>query len=106
MAQYDISPDSLRRASKGVGDAADELDSALTSFAQALSSVGDPWGTDTLGTLIGGGYAATEELALQTYNSVVESLDGFSEGLEDMAMNYGDAEDRTTTEVDSTGRQV
>jgi hypothetical protein len=99
MAGLQIDPEELRRAAAEMQAAADELDEALGQFVQGLG--GDPWGMDMLGTLIGGGYAAVEQLALQTFDSVVTTFDSVSERLEIMADNYATAEDEIGTSFTS-----
>jgi len=94
MAGFSIDVTALRRSADEVQAAADQLDDVVGRFAQALGGVGDPWGTDTLGMLIGGGYAAIEDLALRTYDSVVAAFDDAAEGLTAMADNYAANEDQ------------
>jgi uncharacterized protein YukE len=93
MAGFSVDVTALRRAAAEMQAAADQLDDVVGQFAQGLGGVGDPWGTDTLGTLIGGGYVAIEGLALQTYDSVVAAFDDAAEGLTAMADNYAATEE-------------
>lgn len=100
---FDVDPDVIDRASAAMGDAADQFDSALTQFVSTLSGVGDPWGQDTLGTLIGGGYVAVEQLAVETWSSVVDGLDEFADGLESMAGQYRSNEAATVVDINKSG---
>lgn len=95
---FQVDPESLRRAAREMQAATDELHANVGQFAQQLSTVGDPWGMDMLGMLIGGGYVAIEKLALTTFDSIVDELDDFAERLGTMADNYD------TTEDDNRGR--
>lgn len=103
MTGFDVDPETIRRAATAMGDAADHLDSVLSDFVSTLGGVGDPWGQDTLGMLIGGGYVAVEQLAVKTYSSVVDGLDGFADGLDDMASQYSTNESATVTDINSVG---
>jgi hypothetical protein len=100
---FDVDPDSLRQASVQMQGAADDLDQALSGFVDSLSSIVEPWGSDMLGQLIGGGYAAIEELAIKTYSSVVDGLDTFAEGIDNMAATYGGTEQATTSDINKVG---
>jgi hypothetical protein len=106
VAGLSVDPQSLRRAAAEIQRAADDLDQVLTGFAQALGNVGDPWGTDMLGSLIGGGYVAIEELALQTYDSVVEGFDTVAEGLTAMAASYDETEDQIAGDFGTFDRRL
>ncbi|HEY3630128.1 MAG TPA: hypothetical protein VGL21_04480 [Jatrophihabitantaceae bacterium] len=103
MTGFDVDPDSLLRASTAMQTSADQLDQALDGFVNSLSSIVEPWGADLLGQLIGGGYAAIEDLAIKTYSSIVDGLDSFAEGIEDMATTYGGTEESTTSNIRSAG---
>jgi hypothetical protein len=105
MPDLAVDPDSIQRAATELESAADELDTAVGAFVQALGQVGDPWGLDTLGTLIGGGYVAIEQLALQTLDSIVSGFDWYAEGLAEMAASYRAAEDANTDVFDRFRRQ-
>jgi hypothetical protein len=106
VAGLSIDSQSLRRAAAGIQGAADDLDEVLTRFAGALGNVGDPWGSDMLGSLIGGGYVAIEELALKTYDSVVEGFDAVAEGLTSMAASYDETEDQIGGDFGALDRRL
>jgi hypothetical protein len=101
-----IDPDSIDRAADDLQSVADRLDQLLDQFAGQLNGVGDPWGTDMLGMLIGGGYVAIESLALKTYESVVASFDNDAEALAGMAESFREVEQGNRDDLDRLGRQV
>ena len=101
-----VDPDAIDRAAADLQSAADQLDQLLDRFTAQLSGVGDPWGTDMLGQLIGGGYVAIEGLALKTYESVVTSFDDDAEALGDMAGSFRQVEQGNRDDMDQLGRQV
>jgi len=96
-----VDPESIRSAADELQRAADDLDEVVGRFVQTLGQFGDPWGMDMLGSLIGGGYVAIEQLALETLDSIVESLDADAEGLATMAASYTEVEDTNTTGLDT-----
>jgi Excreted virulence factor EspC, type VII ESX diderm len=83
---YDADPAALRRAATELTAVTDDLQEAVNAFFGGMS--GDPWGSDMLGMLIGGGYVAVEKLATRTVQSVLEAFDGIAENLEQMADTY------------------
>jgi hypothetical protein len=105
MAGFAVDLDALRRAAADLRTSTDELDDAVTGFTDQLGGVGDPWGTDLLGTLIGGGYVAIEQLALETLDSIIAAFDGYADGLDRMADTYQQAEDDSETGFGRLGGQ-
>lgn len=96
MTDLRIDPDSIDRAASELQDVADDLDTAVSGFVQALRQYGDPWGMDMLGMLIGGGYVAIEQLALETLGTIVDSFDGDAEALSAVAASYRGTEEANT----------
>lgn len=105
MAGFEVDPDAVRRAAAELQSATDELDTAVTGFAAALGGFGDPWGLDTLGTLIGGGYVAIEQLALKTLDSVIDDLDSYAERLTAMADAHAATEQDTADSFRNLNRE-
>ena len=91
-------PELLRRTADRLGAVADDLHAAVSGFTEGLG--GDPWGTDMLGVLIGGGYVAVERLALDTLDAAVAGLDSIAGGLETMAATYEEADGETEAAVE------
>ena len=106
MPTFSIDPDSIQRAAVEIQGVADDLDGTVGRFVQALSQFGDPWGMDMLGMLIGGGYAAIEQLALETLDSIVDSFDQYAEGLTSMAASYREVDDSADASFDRFHREL
>jgi hypothetical protein len=104
MTGFSVDPDTIRRCTTDIRAAADQLDAAVDDFVQRLG--GDPWGTDMLGGLIGGGYTAIEELALKTYSSVVEFFDEAADRLDLMSEGYDTTETQTGDGFDTLRRAI
>jgi len=101
-----VDPDAIDRAAADLQSAADQLDQLLDRFTAQLNGVGDLWGTDLLGQLIGGGYVAIESLALKTYESVVDSFDDDAAALSDLAGSLRQVEADNRDSLDQLGRRV
>jgi uncharacterized protein YukE len=103
---FSVNSESLRRSAQNLRSATDELLSHLDTFTAVLNEVGDPWGFDTLGMLIGGGYAAAERLGLETFDSIVDSLDDYADRLDMMADSYDSADADSTDRFGSMGEET
>jgi hypothetical protein len=106
MVDMSVDPDSLQRTASELDELASDLDGIVGSFVRSLNQFGDPWGTDTLGALIGGGYVAIEQLAIEPLNSIVDRIDDYVGGLESMARSYRDVENTNITSFDRLTRQM
>jgi hypothetical protein len=73
--------DSLRRGGDSIGGAAIRLAEAWTAHAQRVAAMGDIFGSDPIGGLIGTSYHAAHQIAERSYESVVSSLASFNRGL-------------------------
>ncbi|WP_412541352.1 type VII secretion target [Longispora sp. K20-0274] len=89
----DIDSVQLRSAAGQLDTIADDLDTALTTFFDKVSAMGEPWGADLIGMAIGPSYLSIERVAQASYGSVVTGLDKFVAGLNTMADRYDENED-------------
>ena len=103
---FSVNIESLRSSARQMRSATDELLSHLDAFTAMLSAVGDPWGLDTLGMLIGGGYAAAERLGLETFDTIVDSLDDYADRLDMMADGYDSADTDSSDRFGSMGEEM
>ncbi|RKR88168.1 hypothetical protein BDK92_2476 [Micromonospora pisi] len=92
-----VETETLRQAGQQLLQLAEELDGAWARFSGQVQAMGDIFGDDDVGGLIGIGYHAAHEIAGDSYLSVVDGLYSFSAGLSDMADNYD------SVEADNTG---
>lgn len=93
---FETQPASLRDAGGLMGKAAEALEKEWTALDAKVQGMGDIFGDDDVGGLIGMSYQAAHEIAQENLTSVMEALGGFGEGLTDMAQNYEDAESALT----------
>jgi hypothetical protein len=91
-----VHPELIRTAGHGIQSAADQARTHLERFQQELDSYGDPWGDDDVGSAIGLCYGVIAGLAMDCYQTNVDGLTGFGEGVTTMADNYQQTEDQNT----------
>lgn len=88
MPDLDIDSAALRYSGSGVRTTAEDMAQRFTAFQAELSSYGQPWGNDDLGSLIGMAYEVVMEAAMEC---ITDNLGGLAEdgaGLLGMADNY------------------
>jgi hypothetical protein len=95
----EVSPERIRKAGSGIRTSAQQLKADWEAFQAELSSFGEPWGNDDLGSLIGGCYQAIVEVAEECYSENLAEIDGHAEGVQTMAAAHYAAEDNSAIEV-------
>jgi hypothetical protein len=89
----DYSFDGLREADRGVGRVVSGIDTSLATFEERLASLGSPWGSDMLGSVIGEIYQGALAMAINCYHSNLDAMDDYAGLLSEVA---------DTMETDST----
>jgi ADP-heptose:LPS heptosyltransferase len=74
-------PDSLRDGGKHLVELGDEVESAWERLRSTSEGMGDIFGDDLVGGLIGAAYSAIYELASETFSSVTDDFHAFGERL-------------------------
>jgi uncharacterized protein YukE len=97
---------SLRQSGQGLSETADRLLSEWQRLQADVQGMGDPFGDDMVGGLIGASYSAAQEAAGETYQSAAGHLQDFGAGLGTMADLYDETEQANTTGFDDIGRQL
>ncbi|MGK5742710.1 WXG100 family type VII secretion target [Micromonospora sp. URMC 103] len=87
-AGVEVDVDALRRAGEQLTRAAERLDREWAAFSSQVQSMGDIFGDDAVGGLIGASYQAAHQIAAECFVSVAESFDDFGAGLEESADNH------------------
>ncbi|GIF14191.1 WXG100 family type VII secretion target [Actinoplanes teichomyceticus] len=87
-AGIQVDTDGLRRAGQQLSQAAQRLDEEWFRFTSRVQSLGDIFGDDVVGGLIGASYQAAHDIADSCFVSVVEAFEGFGTGLEEAADNH------------------
>ena len=86
----DLQLDSLRRGGDSIGNAATRLTDAWAAHAGRVAAMGDIFGNDPIGGLIGTSYRAAHTIAERSYESVVASLASFDRALHGAADSFDD----------------
>lgn len=82
----------LKQAAQSLAQVSQSFTSAWQSFSSQAKSMGDIFGDDMVGGLIGASYEAAHEIADETFNSAAEALQQFSDGLTQMATAHEENE--------------
>lgn len=101
----EVDPQSLRDADRQVADAVIEADNMLGRLESELASFGQPWGADDIGSLIGEIYTAAYAMAMNSFNSNLDTMDGYATRLSTAAESLEradqDSAERTRRPMDS-----
>lgn len=93
---FEVNPDSLLQAGGALSDVARELQERWRSAVSQIESLGDIFGDDDVGSLIGMSYWAAHAIAGESYDSIVAGLDWFGSGLRTMGERHAANEDEVT----------
>jgi hypothetical protein len=80
-AGVEVDLEALRRAGEQLIRAAERLEGEWAAFSSQVQSMGDIFGDDAVGGLIGASYQAAHQIADECFVSVAESFDDFGTGL-------------------------
>lgn len=109
MNGYTIDPQALRQAASALDAAGERLASEWSALVGTVQGMGEPWGGDDIGMLIGISYQAVQGVADESFTSAAEDLSGFADKLTTVADNHErnereTAADITSISVPSSGR--
>ncbi|MFK3983458.1 hypothetical protein ACI2K4_24120 [Micromonospora sp. NPDC050397] len=93
MRPLDVDPGSLRSAAAVLAEAVDALDQLAVDFETRLAGLGEPWGTDEIGSLIGRCYLPAVDAAVACLDANAAELDRYGENLARMADSYDQTDD-------------
>jgi hypothetical protein len=77
----EVDPDQVRSAADGIGAAIVATDTMLGQFETDLASRGEPWGADDLGSLIGSVYQGALAMAMNCFDSNLDTMDAYASHL-------------------------
>lgn len=98
---FQIDPSSLRAASKSIGDTAQRLYDEWSGLNSQASAMGDIFGDDMVGGLIGASYAGAQEVADDSFTSATDGFGEVADGLGAMADMYDETEQANTDDFTS-----
>ncbi|MEU5881170.1 hypothetical protein [Spirillospora sp. NPDC047279] len=99
MPGYEVDPELIQNAGEGIRSSAEQLRSDWEAFQGELAGFGQPWGTDDIGSLIGGCYQAVFEVAVECYQENILSMTEQAESVTMVGQNWTAAEQSNVTEV-------
>lgn len=89
---YEVHPPALQQGGSELAAVAEQVSAQWEALRARTAAMGDIFGDDDVGGLIGMSYQVAEEIAGECLRSVVEGLRGFGAGLGVMAERYELAE--------------
>jgi hypothetical protein len=101
MTGLHVDPDSLRTSGQQLGAVAARFSAELSSFRAQLSSFGEPWGHDDIGSLIGTAHEEVSSYAFECYQSALDEISLAGEDLGTMGDLYDAAETAITERLAS-----
>ncbi|TNY36682.1 WXG100 family type VII secretion target [Thermomonospora catenispora] len=99
MSDYRIQAQSMRTAAGELERAAERLAEQWKAMLATVRGMGEPWGSDDIGVLIGTSYQAVEAQADESLTGVSRELGSMAEGLRQAADNHQKAEEKSTETV-------
>lgn len=88
MTGFEVDTESLRRAAREFDAAVEALDDLLDGFDERLVALGEPWGGDDIGFLIGECYLPGYVTALACFDNNLDELGTYGDKLVAMADSY------------------
>jgi hypothetical protein len=92
VADFDISPQSLRTSAAGLSDVIDRMATAINAAEAEIRGQGSPWGTGLVGSLIGQLYEGVHDAMMDQFQDNAEAMSEYAEGLDNSAAVLEDLE--------------
>jgi uncharacterized protein YukE len=93
---FTVNPEEVGGAAKNLQGAGQSLANTIAQFQSQVSALGDAFGDDDLGSVLGMIYEVASEVAFESFQDNAEGLQEIGQTLQEMAAHYA--------EVDSAGR--
>ena len=103
MSSISHDPAVVRTAAHDVGAVGAQLSNAWAAFSGRVAAMGDIFGDDPVGGLIGASYRAAHAIAERSFSSVSQALHGFAAGLTTTADRYAQREQDVCDRFDGLG---
>jgi hypothetical protein len=104
--ELDFNTESLRTSGTGLSDAADQLGQQWQALLANVKGMGELFGDDMVGSLIGISYQTAQEMADESFSSAIDELGFYGEGLHIMADNYEITEQGIGDDMDSISKEL
>lgn len=104
--ELDFNSESLRASGTGLSDTADQLGQRWQQHDADVKGMGEMFGDDMVGSLIGMSYQTAHEMAGESFTSAIDELGFHGEGLQVMADNYDYTEQGISADMDSISKEL
>jgi hypothetical protein len=106
MADFDISPQSLRTNAAGLSDVIDRMATTINSSEAEIRGFGSPWGTGLVGSLIGQLYEGVHDAMMDSFQDNAEVITEYAEGLDNTAVVLDELERETDADFAGISAQL
>jgi uncharacterized protein YukE len=89
---FQVNTEELAALGNEFGDIAGRVDTLWENHLNRIEAMGDIFGTDQVGSLIGRSYAAAEVIGDSCFSTMVDAMLNIADALEEMVSNYEDVE--------------
>ena len=83
-----VHTDGLRAAKTGISGSKEDLAAAIESFKADVAALGDPFGGDLIGMIVGTAHQVCMDVAAECFDSALAAVDYCTENLGGMADAY------------------
>ena len=101
-----VQPEVLRAAGTALNGVGDKLDGVLKSLENELLNIGEPWGHDQIGQLIGEAYKEVVHWAFDILRELLNEINQSGVDLGKMADRYQQLEDELRRRFDEYVKSV
>jgi uncharacterized protein YukE len=100
MATINVNIDAMRESATRIDEARQGIEGVRDGFISSIENMGDPFGGDMIGMLLGIAHQAVVSAVGQCFESNITELEPYSEGIRTMADGYEQTEQDITAEFD------
>lgn len=100
MAAININVEAMRESAGRIDEARQGIEGVRDSFMSSIENMGDPFGGDMIGMLLGIAHQAVVNAVGQCFESNITELETYSEGIRTMADRYEQTEQDIAAEFD------
>ncbi|MFG2103774.1 WXG100 family type VII secretion target [Micromonospora echinaurantiaca] len=106
MSGFQVDPEALRASAESLDRSVDRMAEVLEQFESTVQGLGEPWGGDDLGALIGELYLGIHDLAMSCFEGNGEVLGQFAAGLHTMADAFEEADQQVEAGLRKIGQAL
>jgi hypothetical protein len=106
VRETEIYTDDLRRSGADLARVAEDLGNRFQGLMNGVSGLGAAFGNDDIGMIISESYNAVQQIAQESFTSIMESLQDFGTGLHRLAEDFERTEQDNVAGFDAMGGQI